>query len=188
MVGWGITIGGTRATQKWYYQLPDVTEKMKYRNGFNGSLFGEFLTHDIFSWISELQYNQKGAKVTFLDGIPFNSRTNYLSFNNFLKMRAEGYDINLYFLAGPRIEYLLSTNGPINFNKLHFSASAGVGCDFNFLDPWILFTELHYNPDITKSYKSSGIGIRNTAWELKIGIKRNLNSSRKFEECPPALL
>ena len=188
VVGYGVTIGGTRATQKWDYQLQDVSEKMKYRNGFNGSIFGEFLSHDIFSWISELQYNQKGAKVTFLDSTQFKSRTNYLSFNNFLKMRSEGYDINLYFLFGPRIEYLVSSNGPVNFNKLHLSASAGVGCDFNFLDPWILFTELHYNPDITKSYSSPGIDIKNRAWELKIGIKRNLKSSRHLEECPPVFL
>lgn len=127
--GYGFTIGLTRATQKWNY--PDASEKMKFRNGFNTSIFGEFLSHDIYSWISELQYNQKGAKIT---DTGFKSRTNYISWNNFLKMRSEGYDMNLYFLLGPRVEYLFSGNSP-GFNMLHFSASAGIGAEFNYIDP-----------------------------------------------------
>lgn len=186
---YGATIGITRATQTGWLSPVDIPQKMKYLTGFNGSLFLEFFNHEVFTWVMEAQYNQKGARwVDEFNNVYFKNRTNYGSFNNFLKARAEGIDINLYALAGPRIEYLISQNSPVPFNKLHFSISGGVGCDFNYLDPIILFTEVHYNPDLTPSADLSRETIRNRAFELRVGIKKKIENWRSRDACPPVYL
>ncbi|MDQ3192619.1 MAG: hypothetical protein M3Q58_13585 [Bacteroidota bacterium] len=186
---YGATIGLTRATQKGWLSPLDTPQNMKYRTGFNGSLFLEFFNHDVFTWVMEAQYNQKGARwVNEFDDVVFKHRTNYGSFNNFLKARAEGIDINLYVLAGPRIEYLISQNAPLAFNQLHFSVSGGVGCDFNYWDPIILFTEVHYNPDLTTAANLGRETIRNRAFELRIGIKKKVGGGRYRDDCPPVYL
>ncbi|HET6245697.1 MAG: outer membrane beta-barrel protein [Bacteroidetes bacterium] len=187
---YGATLGITRATEIGWLSASDTPQKMKYRTGFNGSLFLEFFNHDVFTWVMEAQYNQKGVRMLDEFGnVDFKHRTNYGSFNNFLKARAEGIDINLYVLAGPRIEYLISQNSTLPFNQLHFSISGGVGCDFNYWEPIIFFTEVHFNPDITPSANvGRGQTIRNRALELRIGIKKKIQSGRNRDVCPPVFL
>ena len=182
---YGATIGVTRAKQIWTIK-PFNYHETHYRTGFNGSLFLEFFNHDVFTWVMEAQFNQKGTRFTDADNVLLSkSRANYACFNNFLKARTEGIDINLYILGGPRIEYLISGNGPLPYNQLHFSVSGGLGCDFNYLEPIILFTELHYNPDITHSVAES---MKHRAFELKIGIKKKINTARFNDPCPPVFL
>lgn len=186
--GYGISIGGTRATQFWNTNASDKTDKMKYRFGLNGSIFLEMLSDPNIKWITEFQFNQKGAKDIPYNQEILNSRTNYISFNNFLKYRLEGYDFSPYFLAGPRLEYLLSSNGPLDYSRFHAGISIGLGSEFNFKDPWILFTEFHFNPDLGKSFNSETLHVKNRAFELRVGVKYNLLSDKDFDACPPVHL
>lgn len=186
--GYGITLGGTRATQIWHTISSDQTDKMNYRYGINGSLFLEMFSDPNLKWISEFQFNQKGAKEIPFNDATLKSRTNYICFNNFLKYRLEGYDFSPYLLAGPRLEYLLSSNGPLDYSKFHAGISFGIGSEFNFKDPWILFTEFHVNPDLNKSFKNDLLEVKNRSFELRIGVKYNLLSDKDFDACPPVHL
>ena len=186
--GYGISIGGTRSTQLWNTNTSDKTDMMKYRFGLNGSVFLEMLSDPNIKWISEFQFNQKGAKEIPYNSEILSSRTNYISFNNFLKYRLEGYDFSPYVLAGPRLEYLLNANGPLDYSKFHAGISFGLGSEFNFKDPWILFTEFHFNPDIGKSFHSEVLDVKNRAYELRVGVKYNLLNDKDFDVCPPVHL
>jgi hypothetical protein len=181
---YGLTLGGTRSTQIWNDKIIDHTDKMKFRSGINGSLFLEFFRNSSIRWISEIQYNQKGAKLPNEDGSIDKSRTSYLCFNNFLKYLMEGYAYSPYILIGPRLEYLVADNGPVPFGLLHVTGSMGLGTEFNFKDPWIWFSEFHFNPGISKSYKSDPLEIKNRAYELRVGFKYNLGSMKNFDLCP----
>jgi len=186
--GYGFTAGGTGATEVFDFENSTKGLKMKHRYGFNASVFLEFFSHPNMKWLSELQFNQKGARDILFQGNLQDSRTNYLCFNNFLKYRIEGYDFSPYVLAGPRLEYLVGKSGPYNYNKLHYSVSVGLGSEFNFKDPWIYFVEFHYNPDVSKSYSDKEVKIVNRAVELRLGIKYNLLSQKDFDACPPVFL
>lgn len=197
---YGLTFGVTRSTEKW--DSTNYSQKMRFRNGLNGSFFLEFYYHDRFTWRTELMYNQKGAKL--LDtvfSVYAKSRTNYACWNNYLRIRHEMYDYTPYILIGPRVEYLVSASGtpshppakdfsavqPI-LNMFHISAAIGAGCEYNAYDPWILFAEFYYNRDVTNAYSAKDFSVRNRNYELKVGIKRKLNSMRDFEKCPPVYL
>lgn len=186
--GIGFTVGGTKAKQKWFYQLPDATrEIVKQKNilGFNGSIRAEFIGNPNLRWVTEFQFNQKGCKEK-TDSVTFRNRLNYICWNNFLKFQFETYEGFPYLLLGPRVEYTLTQNtaSPMlgAFQKFNFSWSAGVGFEkivFSNLKPFI---ELHYNPDTPFYYafESTPLDARNRAWELRIGFIFRPNSA----DCP----
>ncbi len=200
LMGWGVTGGGTLCTQIWNYAAINHTETKNYRLGWNGSVFVEMMNKTYWRWISELQYNQKGAIDQVPTGEKFNNRIDYISFNNFIKIREEEYAITPYLIAGPRIEYKLSTHpqdksGNIvnpsidiinNFKPLHVSFSVGAGVEFLRFKPWLPFIEFQFNPDITNAYRNkdlSDLQIRHRAFELRVGLKYAL---QRGEKCPPA--
>lgn len=188
--GIGATLGLTICKQKWVYAETDVERKTKNRFGLNASIFAEMIDHDHIRWVSELQYNQKGSKEKPPEGGKYRNRIDYLSFNNFIKLREEGYSIVPYLIAGPRIEYRLGTKAQIyepiikDFKKLHLSVSGGFGIEFIDYDPWAFFAEVQYNPDVTNAYRNKvlqDLQIKHRAWEIRVGIKRLLYN---FEACP----
>ncbi len=182
--GVGITIGGTRSNQKWNYQVPDIKVKQKYINGFNGSFFLEYLNNDYIRLITEIQFNQKGTKDNQVTNKGAKYRLNYFSFNNFLKIRQEGYDYTPYFLIGPRLEYLFTSNHILPMRPLHVSMSMGAGCEFMFWSPWVPFIELNFNPDLMKAYTVPTLDIKNKAFELRAGFKYVIGPAHN---CPKAM-
>lgn len=182
--GYGVTVGVTRSTQIWNYETEILNDRIKqrYKNGLNGSVFMEYFDHDYIRMITEFQYNRKGCIERFpTEGLK--DRVTYLCLNNFLKFRQELYDVTPYFLVGPRVEYLYQADPQTYLDQLHVSASAGIGIEFLYTDPWIFFTEFHYNPDVMKSFNSVPLDIRHRAFELRVGLK----FARKAKGyCPPA--
>lgn len=178
----GLTGGLTLSNQKWKYDL--TSEKYKGRNylGWNGSLYTEWGLHDVFTFVSELQYNRKGENSRNI--LTPDSRIQLGSWNNYAKFRLDWYDGSPYFLLGPRLEYMFST-APLDFGPIVIGASAGVGYEFYKWDPWVPFVELHFNPSITPSFNETGVKVRERAWELKVGIKFHRKSTRNFDDCPP---
>ena len=181
--GIGITVGGTKAKQKWFLAMPDAsTETIKKKNilGFNGSLRAEFINSDYVRWVTEFQYNQKGCKDK-TDSATFRNRLNYICWNNFLKLQYETFDGYPYILLGPRVEYTLTQAAASpaitgTFQKFNFSWGAAIGYEkivYSYFKPFI---EFHYNPDTPFYYAYSneaswgGLQIRNRAWELRIGL------------------
>jgi hypothetical protein len=182
---YGATIGVNRSSEFLESGDPDWDGLMKFRTGLNGSLFLEFFNHRVFTWVMEGQFSRMGSNYVNAAGEKyFKSRLDYLSFNNFLKARTEGIDNNLYVLAGPRVQYLAASNSNI-YKNLAFAVSGGIGMDFNFFEPVILFSELQY---IHGFLNNSGIGfpINNRGFELRFGIKKRIFKGSGY--CPPVLL
>ena len=180
--GIGATGGITYAREKWSYTNPLRIEKKNFLLGFNGSLFVEFFQHDYLRWVSELQYNQKGT-IEQLNSGDVKDRLQYLSFNNFLKARYELLDVIPYVLIGPRVEYLLSASPQTDFNKIHVGVSVGAGAELVAYSNFKFFAEMHYNSDILNAYNKNSLSIKNTAFELRIGLKYAIKKRR--ESCPP---
>ncbi len=178
--GFGATAGATFSKHRWLQTNPEANFKKNYKAGGNGSLFVEYIDHKYYRMITELQYNMKGA-IENLDTLKgFKYKANYISLNNFFKIRQELYDVTPYALAGPRVEYLLNSNVP-EMRKLHLTASAGIGMEFLYTRPWILFAEVQYNPDAMSARNANDLKIRQNAWEIRVGVKYE---RKKKANCP----
>lgn len=180
--GFGASGGISYAREKWSFTNPTSNEKKNFLLGFNGNVFLEFFQHDYIRYVTELQFNQKGT----IEKIPsgdVKDRLNYLSFNNYLKIRHELFSFIPYLLIGPRIEYLVSSNPQVDFNKLHVSLAAGAGMEFISFSNLKFFIEAFYNPDVSKAYKKDNLAINNTSLELRIGLKYAFKKGRVT--CPP---
>lgn len=173
--GIGIMGGITVPKQKWRGTNPGGStfkEKHKYIwVRFNAEVFAEFIDDEYVNWRTELQYNMKGMKDKHTGD---KNKVNYIAWNNFLKIKGEVFQGYPYFLIGPRVEYLLSQSTPstpYGFRKFHFSWSAGVGFEFITYGQLKPLVELHYNPDVNYAEKNDVLGVKNRAWELRVGLK-----------------
>lgn len=180
--GWGIMAGGTLGRQNWYYKNPDDKLKLKYLLRYNAEVFAEFGSHPTFRWVTELQYNVKGAKYDF-GGIVGEQKykNQYAAWNNYLMIRKELFAIIPYVKVGPRAEYVFSSDN--NFKKFHFTGALGAGIEFVAYGAVKFITEAWWVPDASKSYKSDAFDIKQHAWELRIGIKFAISHG---EACPKA--
>ena len=196
--GLGVMGGLSYYRQKWWLTYTDGSSdklKQKYILRFNGCVFAEFIKHDNFHWRTEFEYNQKGCKQKTDNGT-FKNKVDYICWNNYLKIYEDEFEGTPYLLIGPRVEYLIkqNTESPMitdNFKKLHFSWSVGAGWEFPVFGNFKPIIEVHYNPDIDKAYKTSGIApgalgvssldIKNRPWELRVGVRIIFNK----EGCPP---
>lgn len=171
----GITAGVSTGNQKFYFRDPITISRKKYIVGFNASIFGEFFSHDYARWVTEIQYNQKGS----IDKQPegnYPNRLQYLSWNNYLKLRYEMYNIIPYIMFGPRLDYNLiqSTTSPAitgPFLPLHVSGAFGGGVEFVSYSNFKFLVEAFYNPDMMPAYISPAVHAKNKNIELRIGVK-----------------
>lgn len=184
-----ITAGGSLGNQKFYFQDPVSISKKKYVLGMNASVFAEFFSGDYARWVSEIQYNQKGSRDKQPEGNYIN-KLEYISWNNYLKLRYEMYRIIPYILIGPRLEYDLSqrTSSPVIIGKflpLHVSAAVGAGVEFVSYGNFKFFTEAFYNPDIIMpAYLKDNLDIRNKNIELRIGLKYQFGGRKETCNTP----
>jgi len=176
----GVTIGATAANEKFKFHDPLSISRKNYIFGFNASVFLEFFSHDNARWVSEIQYNQKGSVDRQPEG-SYGNQLQYLSWNNYLKMRYEMYRIIPYVMVGPRLEYTLSqgTTSPAitgRFLPLHVSGAVGGGLEFVSYINFKFFVEGFYNPDIMPAYINPLLHVNNKAIELRIGLKYEFGS------------
>ena len=186
----GITAGVSAGNQKFYFFDPLAISKKNYVLGYNGSVFLEFFSGDYARWVSEIQFNQKGA----LDKRPegnYRNKLNYICWNNYLKLRYEMYRIIPYILVGPRLEYNLSqaiASPEITgkFSALHVSAAGGIGVEFISYSNFKFFTEAFYNPDllVMPGYKRTGLSVKNKNIELRIGLKYEFGGRKETCNTP----
>jgi hypothetical protein len=178
--GWGFMLGGTAGNQNWKYHNPASKLKLNYLLRYNAEIFGEFGSHATFRWVSEIQYNVKGAKKDSSE-TAIKYANQYFAWNNYLMIRKEMISIIPYLKIGPRCEYVF--NSSQDFNKFHFTPSLGAGIEFVAFGPVKFITEAWWVPDATKSFSSNIMDIKQHAWELRIGLKFAVTSG---ESCPAA--
>ena len=182
-----ITAGVTAANQKFIFKNPDAVSKKNYVFGYNASIFGEFFTRDYVRWVTEIQYNQKGS----VDKEPeanYSNKLQYLSWNNYIKIRYEMYSIIPYVLVGPRLEYNLiqSTESPVivrHFLPFYVNPAVGAGLEFVNYYNIKFFVEAFYNSDIKQmpGYISPELNVLNKDFELRVGLKYEF--AKRKESC-----
>jgi opacity protein-like surface antigen len=184
----GLTAGVSAGNQKFFFKDPVAISKKKYTVGFNASFFAEFFSHDYARWVSEIQYNQKGS----IDKQPeqnYPNKLQYLSWNNYLKLRYEMYSIIPYVLVGPRLDYMLTqsiTSPEIvsSFSKLNLSAGLGGGVEFISYSNFKFLVEAFYNPDILPAYVTPDLHVKNKNIELRIGLKYEFAGTKESCNTP----
>jgi hypothetical protein len=145
-----------------------LQSRSKYLLRYNAEVFAEFGYHPTFRWVTELQYNVKGAKVAE-GGSTVKYQNQYAAWNNYLMIRKELFSVIPYAKIGPRLEYVFGSDQ--SFSKFHLTGAAGAGVEFVAFGPVKFITEAFWVPDATRSYKSAPLDIRQHCWELRIGIK-----------------
>ncbi len=170
-----VTAGASYGNQNFYLFQPNSISNKKYIFGYNASVFAEFFSGDYVRWVTEFQYNQKGS----IDKQPEGNYTNslqYISWNNYLKIRYELFSFIPYVLIGPRLDYNLvdasaSPTTTAKFLPLSVSAAAGAGVEFVNYYNFKLFVEGFYNPDFMPSYIRPELQVFNKNFELRVGLK-----------------
>lgn len=186
----GLSLGASYGKEHWSNEQPGTQEK--YIPGLNVAAFAEFFKGPYVQWRSEFLYNQLGTKEVVM-GNSYTNHTNYVSFDNYLKINVPQYNFVPYFLIGPRIEYLVTRDAAVftdvidRMPSVHISAAAGIGVSkicFTHVKPFI---EFFYNRDITPSFNGHSLysGFPETIYsynfELRIGLKYVFKAK---EKCP----
>ena len=166
--GWGIMAGGTLGRQNWYYHNPDSKYKLNYLLRYNAEVFAEMGQDPTFRWVTELQYNVKSSKLVS-EGENLKLINQYAAWNNYLMVRKEMLSIIPYVKVGPRLEYVF--NSSQSFSRFHITGALGAGVEFVAYGPVALITEAWWVPDVTKSYTSDVLDVKQHAWELRVGLK-----------------
>ncbi|HSY76847.1 MAG TPA: hypothetical protein VK890_08325 [Bacteroidia bacterium] len=193
--GIGIAGGLTYGTQLWDPEGPLGQERYILRT--NIAAIAEFFHHPIYRWRAELGYNLMGTtELLYIPaGQKVKNKTNYISFNNYLKINFRQTGFVPYFLIGPRIEYLLIRRAAIyqdvihNFYPFHVTGAIGIGAELMWKSSFRPFAELLYNHDIMASYYSyyadglTPTTIDYNAFELRIGLKYFFDGNKK-DACP----
>ncbi len=60
--GVGLTLGGNMSNQRWQIDTLDYNQNQKFKFGFSGSVFVEYINHEYVRMITEVQYFQEGSK------------------------------------------------------------------------------------------------------------------------------
>lgn len=166
--GFGIMGGATYSNQKWLYPESGGKDKLNYILRWNAEVFAEFGAHPTFRWVTELQYNGKGAKMDTPTGTT-RFKNNYAAWNNYLMIRKELFSIIPYLKVGPRLEYVFKTDQ--SFTPFHATGSIGAGVEFVSFGKLKFLTEFHYVPDLTRSASNPLVTIKQPAFELRVGLK-----------------
>ena len=184
----GITAGVSAGNQKFLFTEPLAISRKKYIVGFNASIFGEFFSHDYARWVTEIQYDQKGSIDKQPEGNYGNS-LQYLSWNNYLKLRYEMYSIIPYIMVGPKLEYRLTqatSSPPVtgSFLPLHISGAFGGGVEFISYSRFKFLVEAFYNPDMMPAYVTPDLHIKNKNIQLRVGVKYQFGEQRESCNTP----
>ena len=195
----GVAAGISYGKENWSNEQWATQEH--YLLGFNGSVIAVFFSDDNFQWQSEFMYNQLGTKEEVVTN-NFTNQTNYISFNNYLKINYPLFNFIPYFLIGPRVEYLFSRSVGVfpdaigGMYSFHVSGAAGVGVSKICFSHFKPFAEFFYNRDIMPSFSGNVASndpylplyktnisevINSHDYELRIGVKYVFDGKSK---CP----
>jgi hypothetical protein len=185
----GTAVGISYGKESWDHEQLETQEK--WLLGFNGALLAEFFSDPNFQWRSELMYNQLGT-IEAVNGNNHTNWTNFISFNNYLKVNYPLFDFIPYVLIGPRVDYLFSRGATVfpdaieGMYSFHISAAVGIGAEKICFSRWKPFIEFFYHRDIMPSFigKVASIDpnpplsgttlseiINGHNFELRIGVK-----------------
>src|SRR5450759_2255703 len=133
---YGLKVGAVQAEQHWEYTPQSGLSNSGISPiwGIDAGVFIELFNFPMFSFLTEINYIEKGRTLTVLESIPanneqgfidlglrdFKNRFIYISIPFLVKLRAENETVIPYFAAGIRFDHLVSyvsTNVSDQFHK-----------------------------------------------------------------------
>ncbi len=180
--GYGFKVGLVSSNEFWQDTEPGT--RGRWMDSYTGIAVGGFIELALLSHVSvvgEVQYAQKGMKGTevFINGleVPYNvveaPWEEYLSIPIAAKIGLPVGLITPYLLAGPRVDFLLSshhdgdTEAPFNrFKAVDYGGTFGCGVKWNWF-----FLEFRYDPDFTDSYDQPFYIIKNRSFDFYLGME-----------------
>lgn len=152
-------------------------------NGVNIAAFAEWFDLQHLSFISQIEYDHRGANLQYtINGEPASTRggLSYLSVPMLAKIKIQTGSVSPYVIAGPRADFLVSYEdfhiepGPYpiyaRFKKSMVGWSMGVGLETGTLLLVNLLAELRYDFDFSDSYNDGLVKIRNNALDIWLGV------------------
>ncbi len=196
---YGIKAGFSLATMKWV--TAGITDnQIRNRLGFDVGGFIEWFEDPLFSFISELDYVQKGMRedipVTteqYPDGtgefFKYDCRIDLLSFSLLPKARIEMGGVELYAIAGVRLDYSLSNSVSVegeepfskyteqafqsffdHFKRTQFGGTFGAGVQLKSILPFPAGIEIRYSPNWQNTYSDRYWNIRSRSFEFLLTV------------------
>lgn len=165
------------------YYYPQSHYSREYFS-WGAGIFAELGKGDRGIWQTEFEYTHKGAREKevidpFLGtraGSFSKNKYTLIQWNNYLKYYGIfGLPSSYYIMPGVKIEYIFKqsvsafTSISGSFPKIWFSAVGGIGKEFPLFKNYTMFTEAHWNPDVT-FHRKNDIKFRNRTYELRVGI------------------
>ncbi len=171
---YGFKTGITLSDWNVDFYANEVDKEFDILPGFTGGIFIEWLDEPYLSFISELNYIQKGTEYKILtEGATFwgepdfdyINRLHYLSLPFLVKLKATESKLVPYLLFGFRYDYLISSSIESaefqtqydNFQNHNLGAELGLGFNFNLLQKHCLI-EYRYSTHFNYLYQTSEEG------------------------------
>lgn len=198
---YGAKLGVSSAT--WNWETDGLTVRgIDSRIGIDLGAYLEWLNTPVVSVVSELSFVQKGMKedipITteqFPDGtgefVKYNVRLDYLSFAILPKGRLETGVVEVYGIAGVRMDVLLSNSvtavgrEPMRsqseqayqylvdrFKSYQLGGTFGIGAQLNAWLPFSTGLEFRYSPNFHRAYSTGYWMITNRSFEFLLTISK----------------
>lgn len=183
----GVKGGPVLASQTWDYAAPASDLDTESRWGIDAGVFVEWLSMPVLSVSSEVHYVQKGMNMRLLltsEQYPEgwgeywtrSPRVDYLSALVLAKARLLDESVVPYFLAGPRLDFLLQTKGEgfemvlDRFRDTEVGVTVGAGVEVKSFDGVALGLEFRYSPSLGDGYSSPLMSVRNSSMEFLLVV------------------
>jgi hypothetical protein len=192
LTGFGIKAGLTFSNENFSYTISHPEEEHKLITGFNTSLYAEFLNQKYISLMAETGYDQRGyvwaAYPVNEFGIPIGEvdhgfRTHYIFVSFGPKLKYTGKNVTPYISILPRVSFYMGNKmiypenvtligyGHLDdYKKVMFDIGIGGGVEFSKLLPFKVFIEGSYYHGIITSYSNSYLNIKESSFNIKLGI------------------
>jgi hypothetical protein len=208
--GFGAKLGLTLANQKFDYTVNSVKYDSKPILGYNTSVFVEMLNTKLFSLVVDPGYEQRGHGVEMIKTDEFGNktgtydlyiRTDYITIGALGKIIYETKSVSPYLIIGPKLDLYLGYKTSYSQSEyglgspdelqsiphedtkdINYSINLGAGLQFEKLLPYIAMLEFNYSPAINSSYNSSFVVIKDSYFNMKLGInfiKKKTKSPKK---------
>lgn len=182
---YGFKIAATSAGQDFDYT--DFSVNTKRRIGFNAAVFVEWLDLPFFSFVTQMEYAQRGMGMDVIltastgpeeiGRITDDNRVDYLSIPLFVKLTVPMGIISPFLSLGPRLDVLLGHKSGFfgfgnvydRFRKSNVGGTVSLGAELVNVLPITLTLEVRYNKDFRDSYSTPRLRVRNNSFDVWVG-------------------
>jgi hypothetical protein len=188
---YGFKVAYTSADQRLDYG--SFVAQTERRNGFNVAVYAEWLNLPFLSLITQIEYAQRGVGIPYLrittydrminvattDNSPVSyNRLDYISIPVLVKLSLPEKVLSPYIVCGPRCDFLLAykedhdflSSTYDKFKKVLLGGSAGFGLELNSVLPVGMVLEARYNFDLSDSFRSTYLNVRNNSFDVWLGV------------------